>query len=93
MSYKLKDEFTLRFLFFSKLPPETVLEYLKSQQKKTVLQRDSYQRTLVSLRDEIDFYLLAIIRKGIIHLEAEIQWLEEVINDIKRPAAERGVEA
>ena len=80
--YKVKDEFTLRFLFFSKLPPAQVLEYLKVQQKKTVLQRDSFQRTLVSLRDEIDYFLQAIIRKGIIHLEAENQWMEEVMNDL-----------
>lgn len=85
-TYKVKDEFTLRFLFFSKLPRDTVLEYLKAQQKKIVMQRDSFQRTLVSLREEIDFFLLAIIRKGIIHLEAENQWLEEVINDIKSEA-------
>jgi DNA-binding PadR family transcriptional regulator len=85
-SYKVKDEFTLRFLFFSKLPRDTVLDYLKVQQKKTVLQRDSYQRTLVSLREEIDFFLQAIIRKGIIHLEAENQWLEEVISDIGNAA-------
>ncbi len=82
-TYKVKDEFTLRFLFFSKLPKDTVLEYLKGQQKKSVLQKDSYKRTLVSLRDEMDYYLQAIIRKGIIHLEAENQWLEEVISDIR----------
>ena len=88
-TYKVKDEFTLRFLFFNKLSPDNVLDYLKTQQKKTVLQRESFQRTLVSLRDEIDYFLQAIIRKGIIHLEAENQWLEEVIGDIQRNAAER----
>jgi PadR family transcriptional regulator, regulatory protein AphA len=87
-TYKVKDEFTLRFLFFSKLSADNVLDYLKVQQKKTVLQRESFQRTLVSLRDEIDYFLQAIIRKGIIHLEAENQWLEEVIDDIQRNNAE-----
>lgn len=82
-SYKVKDEFTLKFLFFSKLPKKKVLEYLLMQQKKIVLQKETFQRTLVSIRDEIDFYLQAIIRKGIIHLEAENQWLEEVITDLK----------
>jgi DNA-binding PadR family transcriptional regulator len=82
-TYKVKDEFTLRFLFFSKLSRENVLEYLKAQQKKTVLQKESFQRTLVSLRSEIDYFLQAIIRKGIIHLEAENQWLEEVMDDIR----------
>jgi len=81
-AYKVKDEFTLRFLFFSKLSPDNVLAYLKAQQKKTVLQKESFQRTLVSLRSEIDYFLQAIIRKGIIHLEAENQWLEEVMGDI-----------
>ncbi len=82
-SYKVKDEFTLKFLFFNKLPKDKVLEYLKLQQKKTLLQRESFQRTLVAMRDELDYFLQAIIRKGIIHLEAENQWLEEVISDIE----------
>ena len=90
----VKDEFTLRFLFFSKLSPESVIDYLKAQQKKTVLQKESFQRTLVSLRDEIDFFMQAIIRKGIIHLEAENQWLEEVMDDIRsRTAASRSEQA
>ena len=82
-NYRVKDEFTLKFLFFDKIPKEKVLNYLKSQQKKTIMQKENFQRTLVSLREEINFFLQAIIRKGIIHLEAENQWLEEVINDLQ----------
>jgi PadR family transcriptional regulator AphA len=81
-NYKVKDEFTLKFLFFDKLPKEKVLEYLKLQQKKAVMQKESFQRTLVSIKNEINYYLQAIIRRGIIHLEAENQWLQEVINDL-----------
>ncbi len=81
--YKVKDEFTLKFLFFNKLPTEKVLEYLRLQQKKTIMQKENFQRTLVSIMDEIDYYLQAIIRKGVIHLEAENQWLEEVINELE----------
>jgi PadR family transcriptional regulator AphA len=81
-SYKVKDEFTLKFLFFDKLPKERVLEYLRLQQKKTVMQKENFQRTLVAIREALNFYLQAIIRKGIIHLEAENQWLEEVISDL-----------
>jgi len=84
-SYKVKDEFTLKFLFFDKLPRDKVLEYLKAQQKKTVMQKENFQRTLVSIREELNFFLQAIIRKGIIHLEAEIQWLEEVVNALESP--------
>jgi len=82
-NYRVKDEFTLKFLFFDKIPKEKVLNYLKSQQKKTIMQKENFQRTLVSIREEINFFLQAIIRKGIIHLEAENQWLEEVINDLQ----------
>jgi DNA-binding PadR family transcriptional regulator len=82
-NYRVKDEFTLKFLFFDKSPKEKVLSYLKSQQKKTIMQKENFQRTLVSIREEINFFLQAIIRKGIIHLEAENQWLEEVINDLQ----------
>jgi len=89
-SYKVKDEFTLKFLFFNKLPREKVLEYLKMQQKKTIMQKENFQRTLVAIRDEIDFFLQAIIRKGIIHLEAENQWLEEVIGDLESQEKKAG---
>jgi DNA-binding PadR family transcriptional regulator len=82
-SYKVKDEFTLRFLFFGKLSPGSVLDYLEAQQKKTMLQRETFQVTLSSLRCEIDYFTQAIIRKGIIHLEAENQWLEEVMSDVR----------
>jgi len=82
-NYRVKDEFTLKFLFFDKIPKEKVLTYLKAQQKKTIMQKENFQRTLVSIREEINFFLQAIIRKGIIHLEAENQWLEEVINDLQ----------
>jgi PadR family transcriptional regulator AphA len=81
-TYKVKDEFTLRFLFFNKLSPDNVLDFLKVQQQRIVLQKESFQRTLVSKRDEIDYFVQAIIRKGIFHLEAETQWLNEVMGDI-----------
>jgi PadR family transcriptional regulator AphA len=84
-SYKVKDEFTLKFMFFDKLPRDKVLDYLKQQQKKTVMQKESFQRTLVSIKEELNFFLQAIIRKGIIHLEAENQWLEEVVNALENP--------
>jgi len=85
-NYKVKDEFTLKFLFFNKLPRETVLEYLRSQQRRTIEQRDSFQRALDSTRGELDFFLQAIIRKGIVHLEAETRWLEEVIGELQARA-------
>jgi DNA-binding PadR family transcriptional regulator len=84
-SYRLKDEFTLRFLFFSKLAPGHVLEYLKEYQKRTAEQRAGFQKTLESLQGEIDFFLQGIIRKGIVHLEAEERWLEEVISSLRDP--------
>jgi len=84
-NYKVKDEFTLKFLFFDKLPKDKVVEYLRNQQKKTILQKESFQRALLSIQDGLSFYLQAIIRKGIIHLEAENQWLEEVVSELEGP--------
>ena len=78
----LKERPTLKFLFFDKIPKDKVLNYLRSQQKKIIMQKENFQRTLVAIGDEINFFLQAIIRKGIIHLEAENQWLEEVINEL-----------
>ena len=82
-NYKVKDEFTLKFLFFNKLPREVVLEYLRSQLGRTAEQRDGFQRALDSTRGELDFFLQAIIRKGIVHLEAEIRWLEGVVGELQ----------
>jgi len=81
--YRLKDEFTLRFLFFSTLSPAKVVDYLLLQKEKTELQKESFQRTLASLRGEIDYYLQAIIRRGIAHLQAESRWLDDVISEIR----------
>jgi len=81
--YRLKDEFTLRFLFFSKVSPEKVLDYLNLQKENTELQKESLQRTLASFRGGIDSFLQAIIRRGIAHLQAESQWLNEVVSEIR----------
>jgi len=82
-TYRVKDEFTLRFLFFSKVAPVQVLEYLRGYQKKTREQREGFRSTLQSLNPGIDFYLQGIIRKGIAHLDAEDRWLEEVMDAIR----------
>jgi len=81
--YRVKDEFTLRFLFFNKLSPEKVLDYLALQREKTELQKGSFQRTLASQRDGLGSFLQAVIRRGIVHLDAEIAWLDEVITDLR----------
>jgi PadR family transcriptional regulator, regulatory protein AphA len=85
-TYRIKDEFTLRFLFFSKLAPAHVLEYLREHQRKTVIQQETFQSTLESLQGSMDFFLQGIIRKGIVHLEAENRWLEEMMEEIRRKA-------
>jgi PadR family transcriptional regulator, regulatory protein AphA len=83
-TYRVKDEFTLRFLFFRKIAPSQVLEYLRAYQEKTREQREVFSSTLESLHAGIDFYLRGIIRKGIFHLEAEDRWLEEMIESITK---------
>jgi PadR family transcriptional regulator AphA len=89
-TYRVKDEFTLRFLFFSKLAPASVLEYLRGYQKKTQEQREGFRTTLESLPAGVDFYLQEIIKKGIAHLGAEDRWVQEVIERI-RPTAEGSI--
>jgi PadR family transcriptional regulator, regulatory protein AphA len=86
-TYRVKDEFTLRFLFFSKLEPARVLEYLEEHRRKTAEQRAGFEKTFASLQGEIDFFLQGIIRKGIVHLEAEDRWLEDVIGAMRRGPA------
>ena len=82
--YRVKDEFTLRFLFFSKLSRGQVRDYLCAQRDRTVEQKEGFERTLLSLGGSMDYYLQAIMRKGIVHLEAEVRWLDEVTRDLER---------
>jgi PadR family transcriptional regulator, regulatory protein AphA len=90
-TYRVKDEFTLRFLFFSKLEPARVVEYLEEHRRKTAEQRASFEKTLAALQGEIDFFLQGIIRKGVVHLDAEDRWLEQVIEALRKsPAAGSG---
>ena len=42
-TYRLKDEFTLRFLFFNKLSSARVLDYLGQHRKRPLLQRETFQ--------------------------------------------------
>ena len=60
------------------------MEYLEEHRRKTAGQRASFEKTLASLQGEIDFFLRGIIRKGIVHLEAEDRWLEEVIGAMRK---------
>jgi DNA-binding PadR family transcriptional regulator len=83
-AYRVKDEFTLRFLFFSKLSPAQVRDYLRAQRARAVEQKEGFESTLRTLRGGMDFYVQAIIRKAIIHLEAEARWLDEVMGDLER---------
>ena len=82
-SYRLKDDLTLRLLFFGRLPRDSVVEYLTAHLKRTLLQRESFQRTLDAFTDEADYFLAAIIRKGTVHLEAEVRWLQELIGGLE----------
>jgi PadR family transcriptional regulator, regulatory protein AphA len=81
-AYRVKDEFTLRFLFLSKLPRDTVVDYLGAHLKRIIQQKEGFQRTLDSLKQGSDYYLTAIMRKGVFHLEADIRWLQETIAGI-----------
>ncbi len=79
-TYNVKDEFTLKFLFFNKLEKGSVLRYLREQQHRIDEQCQKYEDTLSSMQNEQDFFLKAIVRKGIVHLQAEHTWLQEIIS-------------
>ena len=81
-SYSVKDEFTMKFLFFRKLKTGEVLEYLKAQHRRIETQCKQFEDTLCVMGDAQDFFVRAIIRKGIVHLQAEQSWLQDVIAEI-----------
>ena len=85
-AYRLKDEFTLRFLFFGKLPRERVVQDLERHRERVKAERRRFEKAFVAVRDASGYFLQAIIRKGIRHLEAESDWLGEVLNDLRTDA-------
>lgn len=78
----VKDEFTLLFFFFNTLSTNRVLDILSKQLNRIGEQRSSYEKAFLDSEGNLDIYLRSIIRKGVIHLEAERQWLTEVIDTL-----------
>ena len=81
-NYNVKDEFTLKFLFFNSLPRKQVLDYMQEQKQNTLEQLESFQKAINLCSANADYFVKAIIRKGIIHLEAEVRWIESVVDDV-----------
>ncbi len=84
----VKDEFTLLFFFFDTLRPDRVLDILHKQLDRIGRQRSNYEKAFQDSKGNLDIYLRSIIRKGVIHLDAERQWLTEVIDSLRRRAEE-----
>lgn len=83
-AYSVKDEFTLKFLFFHRLPRERVLEHLRAQREQVLRDRESFQRTAAAMGAEAGYYPRAIVNKGIVHLAAEEEWLSAIIAEMER---------
>ena len=84
-SWRLKDELAMRFPFLHRLPGSGVALALQSLRDLTEARRREWQRTLESLAG--DAFLAAVVQRGIMHLETEERWLEEVASGLgKEPA-------
>ncbi|MEW5816471.1 MAG: PadR family transcriptional regulator [Spirochaetota bacterium] len=74
----IKDEFTLLFFFYEKIGTAKLLTMMKEQYKSLDYQSNKYKHLLLSLRGNKRQFPKAIIRKMLLHLEAEKQWLQEL---------------
>ena len=80
----IKDEFTL-FLFFARdAESERLLPAVRKNHDLVSRQQAAFQGRLEALGDGAPFFQKALIKKMILHLEAERIWLEEILLD--RPA-------
>ena len=81
----VKDEFTL-FLFFARdSESDRLLPAVRKSHDLVSKQQAAFQGRLESLGDSAPFFQRAIMKKMILHLEAERIWLEEILMD-KRPS-------
>lgn len=79
--FSVKDDFTL-FLFFSKdIERERLLPVVRKNLDIVTHQQAIFQNRLDSLGADVAYYNRALIKKMILHLEAERIWLEEIMMD------------
>jgi DNA-binding PadR family transcriptional regulator len=77
--FSVKDDFTL-FLFFSnELEREKLLPIVRKNLDIVTHQQVVFQNRLDALGKDVPYYHRALIKKMILHLEAERIWLEEIM--------------
>lgn len=79
--HSIKDEFTLSFFFLHMMDRESAEKLLNKKYQET---QEYYKRCLSEYkkcRDGSPFYRRVLTKKMLLHVEAEKQWLYEVIQE------------
>jgi DNA-binding PadR family transcriptional regulator len=79
----IKDEFTLLLLFIEDVEESDVVTIIEKQKSLVKKLRDRYRRFIHNMDGENQYYRRAVIKKKIFYLEAELSWLDELLNDHK----------
>ena len=81
VQHSIKDEFTLSFFFIDRMSRESVLPVLETKLRETNESYDVYRREYEGMTKGSPGYRRLLTRKMLLHLEAEKQWLSEVIRE------------
>jgi len=81
----IKDEFTLSLFFLGRLGVTEVKELLYAKAREFHSLHEKYSEEYDHYGQNTPDYRRAMTRKMILHIEAEQQWLEEVIRQFTEP--------
>jgi DNA-binding PadR family transcriptional regulator len=81
VQHSIKDEFTLSFFFLDRMSRETVIPVLETKLRETNESYEVYRREYERMENGAPGYRRLLTRKMLLHLEAEKQWLSEVIEE------------
>ncbi len=90
MQQPIRSEFMLKLLFSSCQPKENVIKLLEGYKELHEKNRDKYlslqkdlEQGIKEISKERALFLNAILRKGILSSEADIQWCDEIIDEMQ----------
>ncbi len=87
VQHSIKDEFTLSFFFIDRMEREKILPILHEKLRETSEVYESYRSEYDEMGAHAPGYRRLLTKKMLLHLEAEKQWLSEIIGELAHTEA------
>ncbi|MFO7848646.1 MAG: PadR family transcriptional regulator [Spirochaetia bacterium] len=81
MHHSIKDEFTLSFFFLDMMEHDTAVKLINKKYEETLEYYNRCLREYQETKKSSPFYRRVLSKKMLLHVEAEKQWLEGVIQE------------